>query len=88
MRIFSCRSGCNEEGAVCAADVFARVFKGRKVYGWAATGGSIFTHDENFGYTGINKTGKNPNDAKVDSNKKKTWLVANGKPEGWVKYVL
>ncbi|RZG43552.1 hypothetical protein [Acinetobacter wuhouensis] len=87
IRIFSCRSGFKVGDYFCAAEMFAQIFPGRKAYGWGASGGSIFTHDENFGYTGINKTGKNPNDAIIDSNKKKTWLVANGLPEGWVEYV-
>lgn len=88
IRIFSCRSGFKFNNRLCSAEMFASVFKGRMVYGWGASGGSVFTHDQNYGYSGINKTGKNPNLQKVDSNNKKTWLVANGQPEGWKKYVF
>lgn len=88
IRLFSCRSGYKENKYLCAAEMFAKKLQGRKVYGWAAKGGSIFTHDESYGRTGMNTTGKDANTAIVDSNKKKTWLVANGKPQGWKEYVF
>lgn len=85
-RFFGCQSSYVQGNLRPIAQLFAEQFRGREVYGWASSGGSIFTHDKNYGYTGINKTGKNPNTVVVNTNKSPAWLVANGKPEGWLKF--
>ena len=54
----------------------------RACYGWKSSEGSIFTHDKNFGHTGIQPK-IDSNTQKVDTNRKIAWLTANGKPEGW-----
>lgn len=88
LRIFSCRSAFKFKDYLCAAEIFAKILPGREIYGWQSSGGSVFTHDVNYGYTGINSNVKDPNKQIIDSNQKKTWLVANGQPTGWKKYVF
>ena len=63
-------------------ELFAQHFYGRECFGWQASGGSVFTHDEHFGHTGIQPS-IDPNSKEVNTNDKKSWLAANGKPEGW-----
>lgn len=84
-RFFGCRSACikDDDGSMIPiAQIFAQHFRGRACYGWASEGGSIFTHDKKLGHTGI-QTKVDPNTQKVDTNRKISWLTANGKPEGW-----
>lgn len=90
-RFFGCKSALTKTQTDTykpVAELFAEHFKGRECYGWASNGGSIFTHDMNYGHTGFNKTGVSANSPtiKIDSGKNPTWLVSFGTPEGWFKF--